>query len=62
MAIFVRIATIPVWVLDALTYSMAGDTAVGEPQIFSWDLESWLLTASYVLAAVVAGLLASEVL
>lgn len=56
MAIFVRIATILVGVIDALMYSMTGETAVGEPQIFSQDLESRPLTVSYVLAAVLVGL------
>lgn len=54
MAIFIRIATILVAVLDALVYSMTGDTALREPQNFSRHLES--RPPSCVLAASLAGL------
>jgi hypothetical protein len=57
----VRISAVFVGVLNALFYSMAGDSALGEPLTFSRDLEPWPLTALYALAAVAAGLLASEV-
>ena len=61
MAIYARIPVVPVGELNAVAYSIVGDTVVGELRTFSRDLEPWPLTALYVLAAVAAGLLASEV-